>query len=195
MPPAWPSRKRALTRPAPLPILPACAPTMPATPPTVSAPRRWPTARCSAAGARTPRSRRWGDGETFDADGLADPRVARWIVSCGGAPFAYLQDYDVHGWPDHHFADLPAPSRGIDQFIGSPAMRDRGHGARMVAAHLRRLVAAGARVVATDPHPDNARAIACYRRAGFHVAGPARDSAWGRILPMHAGPDASRATP
>ena len=136
----------------------------------------------------------WGGGDTFDAEGLADPRLARWIVSCGGTPFAYLQDYDVHGWPDHHFADLPAPSRGIDQFIGSPAMRDRGHGARMVAAHLRRLVAAGARVVATDPHPDNARAIACYRRAGFHVAGPARDSAWGRILPMHAGPDASRAT-
>ena len=133
-------------------------------------------------------ARWWGTDAEADIEHPADPRVARWIVLHDGAPFAFLQDYDVHGWPGHHFAALPAPSRGIDQYIGNPAMRGRGHGARMIATHLSRLFAAGARVVATDPHPDNARAIACCRKAGFHVAGPAQDSAWGRILPMHARP-------
>lgn len=130
----------------------------------------------------------WGDGEPLDAAGLADPRVARWIVAHDGEPFAYLQDYTVHGWADHHFFDLPAGSRGIDQYIGLPWMIGRGHGSAFIRLWVDRLFAAGAPVVATDPDPENGRAIAACEKAGFAIAGPPQDTRWGRILPMHARP-------
>ena len=132
----------------------------------------------------------WGEDAAYDADDLADRRVARRIVSLAGRPFAYMQDYAVHGWPDHHFAALPAGSRGIDQFIGPPDMLGLGHGPAFVADRLRALFAEGAPVVATDPHPDNARAIAAYRRCGFAASGPPVETRWGRVLPMIARPGA-----
>jgi aminoglycoside 6'-N-acetyltransferase len=45
-------------------------------------------------------------------------------------------------------------------------------------------------VVATDPHPDNARAIAACEKAGFRIAGNPVQSEWGLILPMEAHPAA-----
>jgi len=49
----------------------------------------------------------WNSDDHNDEEELADPRVARWIVSSFGPPFAFMQDYTVHGWEDHHFAKLP----------------------------------------------------------------------------------------
>ncbi len=95
-----------------------------------------------------------------------------------------MQDYTVHGWDDHHFAHLPKGSRGIDQFIGAPDMMGLGHGSAFISARLQALFAAGAPVIATDPHPDNARAIAAYRKLGFKSLGPPMDTQWGRILPL-----------
>ncbi len=131
----------------------------------------------------------WGTDDALDAAALADPRVIHWLVTYDGAPFAFIQDYTVHGWEGHHFADLPPGSRGIDQFIGPPDMVGRGHGSAFIRLRMDALFSAGAPVVATDPHPDNARAIAVYEKVGFRTAGPARDTPWGRILPMHAIPD------
>ena len=105
----------------------------------------------------------WEDDEPYDAAHLEDPRVVRLIVSHGGRPFAYIQDYTVHGWDGHPFAHLPNGSRGIDQYIGDPAMVGVGHGTAFIAARMRALFDAGAPVIAIDPHPDNARAIAVYR--------------------------------
>jgi aminoglycoside 6'-N-acetyltransferase len=74
----------------------------------------------------TPDVRRWWsdpDGEVpIDVEDLDDPHIRMWIVSHAGRAFAYLQDYDPHDWPMHHFGDLPPGSRGIDQFIGEPDM-------------------------------------------------------------------------
>jgi aminoglycoside 6'-N-acetyltransferase len=126
----------------------------------------------------------WGTDDPFDAGDLADQRLKAWIVSVGGGDFAYMQDYDVHGWADHHFGHLPAGSRGIDQFIGVPGMLGLGHGTGFIGQRMQALLAAGVPVVATDPHPDNARAIAVYEKVGFRVAGPPRETEWGRILPM-----------
>lgn len=142
-----------------------------------------------AAWRATPHVREWwSPPEPGEAEQPPDPRVARWIVSTSGRPFAFLQDYAVHGWEDHHFADLPAGSRGIDQYIGEADMLGRGHGTGFVGVRMRALFAAGAPVIATDPHPDNVRAIAVYRKLGFAPSGPPRDSAWGPILPMTAQP-------
>ncbi|MCU0801402.1 MAG: acetyltransferase [Rhodobacteraceae bacterium] len=126
----------------------------------------------------------WGADDPFDAADLTDARLAVWIVSAGGTDFAYMQDYDVHGWPDHHFGHLPAGSRGIDQFIGVPGMLGQGHGTAFIRQRVLALFAAGAPVVATDPHPDNLRAIEAYANVGFRVAGQPQDTRWGHILPM-----------
>ena len=121
------------------------------------------------------------------ADGpeeLAEDGVAKWIVEFDGRPFAFAQDYDPHAWDDHHFAHLPAGSRGIDQFIGEADMLGRGHGTAFVRQHLARLVAAGAPAVGTDPHPRNARAIRAYGKAGFRAVDSPVATAWGEVILM-----------
>ena len=126
----------------------------------------------------------WDSAEPGEERDFDDVRVARWIVSAEQRPFAYMQDYTVHGWDDHPFFDLPKGSRGIDQFIGDPDMVGHGHGPAFITQRLQALFDAGVPVVATDPHPDNQRAIAAYRKAGFKEIGPPRDTPWGVILPM-----------
>jgi len=139
-----------------------------------------------AAWQAHPHVRAWWDSEPYDAADLADPRVARWIVSIAERPFAFMQDYTVHGWDDHPFARLPAGSRGIDQFIGEPEMLGIGHGSAFIAARMKMLFDAGAPIIGTDPHPDNARAIAVYTKLGFEPAGEPRETQWGLVLPMLA---------
>ena len=131
----------------------------------------------------------WGEAEPHDADALADPQVARWIVSLRDHPFAFLQDYSVHE-PDHHFAHLPPASRGIDQFIGDPQMIGLGHGRGMIETRCRAMFGQGVPVIATDPHPENSRAIAVYQKLGFRVIGPPQQTPWGLILPMCLRPEA-----
>jgi aminoglycoside 6'-N-acetyltransferase len=119
----------------------------------------------------------------IEADDLAAPAVAMWIVSFDDRPFAFMQDYDPHAWAGHHFAHLPPRSRGIDQFIGEPDMIARGHGSAFIRARVDTLLADGVPAVGTDPHPDNARAIRAYEKAGF-LATEVRSTAWGRCLLM-----------
>ena len=75
----------------------------------------------------------WDAEEPYDAEELGDCRVSRWIVDFDQSPFAYMQDYTVHGWEEHHFAHLPSGARGIDQFIGEPDMIGIGHGSAFIA--------------------------------------------------------------
>jgi aminoglycoside 6'-N-acetyltransferase len=129
-------------------------------------------------------SRWWGSDDPFDKEDFADPRVSRWIVSYEGQPFAYMQDYAVHGWGQHHFAYLPEKSRGIDQYIGEPNMIGKGHGTGFIGQRIAELLGQGVPVVATDPHPENARAIAVYEKLGFRIVGPVQQTEWGLIMPM-----------
>jgi aminoglycoside 6'-N-acetyltransferase len=131
----------------------------------------------------TPDVAPWWDGDDDFQEALADPDTRPWIVSFEGRPFAYMQDYDPHAWPGHPFSFLPPGSRGIDQSIGVPEMIGRGHGSAFIRQHVERLFAEGAPAVGTDPHPDNARAIRAYEKAGF-TAGEARDTDWGLCLLM-----------
>jgi aminoglycoside 6'-N-acetyltransferase len=126
----------------------------------------------------------WDSDEPSTNRELEDERVERWIVSLAERPFAYIQDYTVHGWDNHHFFALPPGSRGIDQFIGELDMIGHGHGPAFISEHLIRLFSNGVPVVATDPHPENARAVAAYKKAGFKVFGPVQQTPWGPILPM-----------
>lgn len=134
-----------------------------------------------------PHVRKWWDQDApYDEADLADTRVTHWIVSHGDRPFAFMQDYTVHGWEDHHFAHLPPGSRGIDQYIGHPDMIGRGHGSAFIGLRMQALFAEGAPVIATDPHPKNGRALAVYQKLGFVPIGPEQKTEWGLILPMAA---------
>ena len=74
-------------------------------------------------------SRWWGDASLEpEREKLAEPRIAMWIVEIDARPFAFIQDYDVHGWSPHHFDYLPKGSRGLDAYIGESDMLGRGHG-------------------------------------------------------------------
>lgn len=128
----------------------------------------------------------WDEDEPYDQEEINDPRVARWIVETDGKPFAFIQDYTVHGWDEHHFSQLPNGSRGIDQYIGELDMIGLGHGSAFIATRVQTLFDAGAPVIATDPHPDNKRAIAVYKKIGFEVSGSPQETEWGSILPMQA---------
>jgi aminoglycoside 6'-N-acetyltransferase len=129
-------------------------------------------------------ARWWEEADPFDEEDLADPNLRVWIVMQKNAPFAYLQDYAVHGWPDHPFTFLPEGSRGIDLFIGPEGMTGQGHGAAFVAQFAEALIAGGVPAVGADPDPANARAIAAFGKAGFQPVGNAQDGPWGRYLPM-----------
>ena len=96
-------------------------------------------------------------------ENLTDMRV----VELAGRPFAYVQDYDVHAYDMPQCADLPAKSRAMDSFLGDPAYLGQGHGAGFIRARAAQLLALGAPLIAVDPDPGNARAIAAYTSAGF----------------------------
>ena len=133
---------------------------------------------------REPHVAAWWGGTRYTSEHLRDSRLTMRIVEIDGDPFAFVQDYDVHGWEGHHFAHLPPGSRGMDQFIGTPGLIDRGHGSAFITARMNGLFADGVPVLAVDPHPDNGRAIAVYRKLGFAADGEPRSTEWGLALPM-----------
>lgn len=126
----------------------------------------------------------WESEETYAVDDLSDAQAKLWIVSLDARPFAFAQDYVVHGFGPHHFDYLPLGARGIDQFIAEPDLLGRGYGRALVRQQLERLFALGAPVVCTDSHPGNTRAIRAYLGVGFRAAGAAVDTPWGTVQPM-----------
>jgi aminoglycoside 6'-N-acetyltransferase len=133
----------------------------------------------------------WGEPEeqlVLIAGDLDEPRMRQWIVEYDGRPFAYVQAYPVHTWPQPHFAALPAGAVGVDAFIGVPEMIGRGHGgaflrefSQMRIEQMR--IEEGASVIAIDPDIANHRAGRAYARAGFVDAGEA-DVEGGRVVVM-----------
>ncbi|MGE0853967.1 MAG: GNAT family N-acetyltransferase [Hyphomicrobiaceae bacterium] len=99
---------------------------------------------------------------------LADSAMEQFIVAYGERPFAYVQSYDLSAWPPEiAFSDQPRGTHGVDQFIGEPAMIDRGHGSAFLRIFVSGLLDGGAPRVLTDPDPANHHAIRAYEKAGF----------------------------
>ncbi|MFZ2067745.1 MAG: GNAT family N-acetyltransferase [Xanthobacteraceae bacterium] len=112
----------------------------------------------------------WGDpGEQFAlvSGDLGHPAMNQFIVTVDGRAFAYLQCYDPAAWPEGGLGPQPAGTRGIDQFIGDPAMIEQGHGSAFIRVFVDDLFNNGAPRAVTDPDPDNVRAIRAYEKAGF----------------------------
>lgn len=112
----------------------------------------------------------WGDPEDehrlirHDVD---DPKINLLIVSYASVPFAYVQDYCVHDWPQDYFASFAATTRAIDTFIGLDEMIGKGHGSSYMRQHIEQLLSNGAKDVVIDPYAANERAIKAYENAGF----------------------------
>ena len=121
----------------------------------------------------TPEVKRWwgNPSEQFELlrGDLNEPLMTMRIVSLGGRPFAYAQDYDVHSWPQPHLAQLPRGSRAIDSFVGWPSLIGRGHGQAYLRLLAERLCREGAPLVAIDPAEENLRARRAYEKAGFRL--------------------------
>jgi len=131
----------------------------------------------------------WGDPELEpEAEKLADPRIGLFLAAREGRPFAFIQDYDVHGWTPHHFGHLPPGSRGMDLFIGEPDMLGQGHGSRILRQFVDALFARGVPAAGIDPHPDNAAAIRAFEKAGFRIASGPLETQWSRALLMERRP-------
>jgi aminoglycoside 6'-N-acetyltransferase len=111
----------------------------------------------------------WGrpDGQYALVEGdLGHPDMDQFIVSIDGRPFAYIQCYALSTW-NQGFGPQPTGTRGIDQFIGEPAMIGRGHGSHFIRQFVDQLLRPGVPRVVTDPDPANRRAVRAYEKAGF----------------------------
>lgn len=101
------------------------------------------------------------------AQALAEPHVEPYIVLIDGREAGYIQRYDPHAEDGHPYADQPADTVGIDQFIGEPDLVGRGHGPVFIARFIEHCATLGASFVVTDPDPSNLVAIRAYQKAGF----------------------------
>jgi len=122
---------------------------------------------------RTPEVVRWwglpDEQFTLLREDLEEPRMVMRIVQFEQRSFAYAQDYDVHSWPQPHFAGLPVGTRAIDAFIGEPTMLGLGHGPHFLKLLAERLRSEGAPLVAIDADANNLRARRAYEKAGFRA--------------------------
>jgi len=128
----------------------------------------------------------WGDPGTSIEEikqSMEDDAVEPLIVDLDGTPIAYLQSYDPHMEEGHPYQDQPFGSLGIDITIGDPTLLGAGHGTSIIRAFTDILFDEGAPRVIIDPHPDNARAIRAYEKAGFEPIG-LRTSIYGPALMM-----------
>ena len=111
----------------------------------------------------------WGEPEeemqSF-AEAITSRSTKPMIVSFEDKPIAYFQTYDIHLEDDHPYRDQPEGTLGIDLSIGPCDFIGKGHGSAMLRQFVEALSASVPRVV-IDPHPDNARAIRAYGKAGF----------------------------
>jgi aminoglycoside 6'-N-acetyltransferase len=111
----------------------------------------------------------WGDpDEQYElvSGDLTHPDMDQYIVAFEGAPFAYIQCYRLSTW-NQGFGPQPGGTRGIDQFIGEPALVGCGHGSRFIRQFVDEALRNGAPRVVTDPDPKNARAVRAYEKARF----------------------------
>lgn len=97
------------------------------------------------------------------------PNETACIVEYEGAPVGYLQFYPLDEESRAEYGYGPAePVWGTDQFIGEPALWNRGLGTRMLRLILGYLFSMrGASRVVLDPVVTNERAIRAYAKCGF----------------------------
>ncbi len=134
-----------------------------------------------------PHWRAWWDAPETALSSIRDSMdsisVEPLIVELGRQPIAFLQSYDPHLEDSHPYADQPLGTIGIDLSIGPAEFLGARHGSAILRQFTVELFADGAPRVVIDPHPDNARAIRAYAKAGFRLI-DRRSSIYGEVLLM-----------
>lgn len=105
------------------------------------------------------------------------------LVCSNNTAFAFIQDYTIHAFPDHHLSFLPIGARGIDTFIGIPSMMGLGHGPAYLKLLIDILRSKGVPALGIDPHPANSQAIRAYEKLGFETKDKIQ-SEWGPVTRM-----------
>jgi aminoglycoside 6'-N-acetyltransferase len=103
-----------------------------------------------------------GVAKKYDPQNPENSDLRSYVIFVDEVPIGYVQAYDGRD-PN---------TVGIDLLIGEDSHRHRGLGARIITTFVRELVfstPAIARCI-VDPTPENAIAIAAYRKAGFSRA-------------------------
>jgi ribosomal protein S18 acetylase RimI-like enzyme len=89
-------------------------------------------------------------------------------IASGSPHFVALAEGEIVGWCEVIRSIFAANAHGGILNMGIiPAFRDRGLGARLLAATLERARRAGFVRIALYVHADNSRAIALYEKVGF----------------------------
>lgn len=106
----------------------------------------------------------WNDGddtlEKVRDHYTRDPDETKRFLLC------YSDQQTASGYFQYYIE--PGSVIGIDQFLADPDNLDKGVGTASISRFLRliRERHSPTRII-VDPHPDNARAIRCYEKAGF----------------------------
>lgn len=131
----------------------------------------------------------WGAPELEpEEEKMQDSHISMRIIEHLGEPFAFIQDYSIHDWEDHHFSYLPRGSRGLDIYIGENSMLNRGHGSVILGIHAANLFARSVPAVGIDPSPENLAAIRSFGKAGFSITSQPVSTLWGTAILMESWP-------
>jgi len=97
--------------------------------------------------------------------------VCPYIALLDGHSIGWAQSYVARGVGGGWWEEETDPGvRGIDQFLCDAHSLGQGLGTRMVTAFVTLLFSDPAVTrIQTDPDPENARAIRCYEKSGFHA--------------------------
>jgi aminoglycoside 6'-N-acetyltransferase len=103
-------------------------------------------------------------------EGLTSP----FIFFVDRVPLGYIQHWPIglHQTPEWAednpwLMELPAEAVGVDLSIANPDRLGQGIGTAVLRAFVARLRQEGHETIIIDPDPENARAVAAYRKAGF----------------------------
>ena len=95
----------------------------------------------------------------------------RCLVELEGTPIGYIQIYQLDAalCREYHYPYREGElAFGIDQFIGEPALWNKGIGRAFISLVIDHLTTTeGACAVILGPHDNNPRALRCYEACGF----------------------------
>jgi aminoglycoside 6'-N-acetyltransferase Ib len=96
-----------------------------------------------------------------------------YLAYLDGIPIGYIQSYIATATDDGWWPDQQDPGvLGIDQFLADRERLGQGLGRQMVSEFIQFLFRDPLVTrIQADPAPTNARAIRCYEKAGFRLAG------------------------
>lgn len=128
---------------------------------------------------RAPHVARWWNIAPYEAGSLADVEEElaldaaldgheSLLVLLDGLPIGYAQTYNAGRASGDWWPNEGENVRGLDLLVGEESLTGRGLGPRIARALCERLFKdAKVESIIVDPHPDNARSIRCFEKAGF----------------------------